>query len=194
MTLRAVLGARIDALDVAAAETLRVASVIGITFLEEDLVALLDRPTAPSTLQLLVDDGLVQPAGDRQWRFAHPLIHDTAYAGLLASRRRALHARSAELLAHKPPVLVPLGQIATHWAAAGDAARALPLLREAAATAMAIGAVAEAAAFWRQAATLAAFEDPDAAAADQAQADMALATARSMVEAASGTGTTGSSG
>ena len=193
VTLRAVLGARIDALDAASAETQRVGSVIGITFLEDDLVALLDRPTAPSTMQRLVDDGLIQPAGDGLWRFAHPLIHDTAYAGLLASRRRALHARSAELLAQKPPVLVPLGQIATHWAAAGDAKKALPLLREAAATAMAIGAVAEAAAFWRQPATLAAFDDPEAAAADQAQADTALAAARSMVEAPSGSETAGSS-
>ena len=36
------------------------------------------------------------PVDDGTWRFSHPLVHDAAYAGLLASRRRRLHARLAD--------------------------------------------------------------------------------------------------
>jgi hypothetical protein len=61
--------------------------------------------------------------------------------------------------------------------AAGDAARAIPLLREAAESAVALGAVAEAAAFWRQAADLAAVDDPVAAERDRARATEALESA-----------------
>jgi hypothetical protein len=58
--------------------------------------------------------------------------------------------------------------------AAGDAPRAIPLLREAGESALALGALAEAAAFWRQAADLAAADDPAGAAADRARAADAL--------------------
>jgi hypothetical protein len=44
--------------------------------------------------------------------------------------------------------------LAVHRAAAGDRVRAIPLLADAAATALAMGAPAEAAAFWRSAADL----------------------------------------
>jgi len=159
-----------------------VASVIGITFTEEDLRGLLGAQGGERAIERLVDAALIAPAGDGTWRFAHPLIHDTAYAGLLASRRRLLHTRLADLIAGKPPIVVPLGLIATHRAAAGDAARALPLLREAAATAMAVGAAAEASGFWRAAAALSAGDDPPGAATDMAQAAAALVAAQAVRE------------
>jgi predicted ATPase len=109
-----------------------------------------------------------------RWRFAHGLIHDAAYAGLLASRRRVLHARLADRLEAGPEPSTP-SQIAAHRIAAGDIARAIPLLREAAESAVALGAVAEAAAFWRQAADLAAPDDPEGAEADRTRAAEALA-------------------
>ena len=43
-------------------------------------------------------EAIVQPVDGGDWRFAHPLIHDAAYAGLLASHRRVLHARLADQL------------------------------------------------------------------------------------------------
>lgn len=178
VTLRAVLGARIDALDTTEREVLRVASVIGMTFGAGLLGELHASTVEPATLQRLTDAALIERADDGAWRFAHPLIRDAAYRGLLAARRRTLHARLADELEGRPGAA--LGEVATHRAAAGDAARALPLLREAADSAMRLGAAAEAAAFWRQAAALSSADAPADAAIDQARADEALAAARAL--------------
>ncbi len=169
VTLRAVLGARIDALSPGAREALGVASVIGITFRESLVEELLDESIRAGVFDRLAEAALIAPAEDGQWRFAHGLIHGAAYAGLLASRRRVLHALLADRLETTPETAAP-GQIAAHRVAAGDAERALPLLREAAESALALGAAAEAAAFWRQAAELAEDDDPDAAALDRERA------------------------
>ena len=173
ITLRAVLGARIDGLPAAAREALGVASIIGITFRPSVVEELLGRPLDPDAFENLAQSLLVVPHDGARWRFAHALIHDAAYAGLLASRRRELHRRLADRLERGPDMATP-GQIAAHRMAAGDAARAIPLLREAAESAVTLGAVAEAAAFWRQAADLAAIDDPAAAQRDRARAAEAL--------------------
>ncbi len=183
VTLRAVLGARIDALEPAGRDAIGVASVIGITFREGLVEQLLGHALPDRTLDQLAEAALIRPGDDGEWRFAHALIRDAAYAGLLASRRRALHARLADHLEERPQLAAP-GQIATHRVAAGDSSRALPLLREAAASALAVGAASEAAAFWQQAADLSATDDPDAAAIDRMRAAVAL-------EAASGPGSLG---
>ena len=185
VTLRAVLGARIDALDPVARDILGVASVIGIRFDVESVGDLLGgrRPT-PDALARLAEAALIEPAEDGEWRFAHALIHDAAYAGLLATRRRVLHATMADLLERRAGGVVPLGKVASHRAAAGDAARALPLLREAAVSAMTMGAAAEAAGFWRRAADLAEADDPDAARHDRRLAADAMAATRALREAA----------
>ena len=186
VTLRAILGARIDALDPAAREVLGVASVIGIRFDAESIGWLRGSdPPSPAVLDRLADAALITRAEDGEWRFAHPLVHDAAYAGLLTSRRRVLHARMADHLESRavPP---SVGKLAIHRAAAGDVARALPLLRDAAAQAMTLGAAAEAAAFWRQAADLAQADDPDGARRDRALADEAIAAGPSLRAAAAG--------
>jgi class 3 adenylate cyclase len=182
LTLRAVLGARIDALDPDAREILGVASVIGIRFSEKLVGDLLLEAPPADAFGRLAAAALIVPA-DGQWRFAHPLIHDTAYAGMLASRRRILHARLADYLEERVPAAT-VAQIAGHRAAAGDLPRALPLLREAAGSALALGATNEAAAFWRQAADLAAIADPESAAIDRARAAEAVEAARLLRETA----------
>ena len=111
VTLRAVLGARIDALEPAGREALGVASIIGITFGESLVEQLLGEPLPPQTLDHLAEAALIRRGGDGEWRFAHALIRDAAYAGLLASRRRALHARLADHLEARPQAAAP-GQIA----------------------------------------------------------------------------------
>jgi adenylate cyclase len=169
VTLRAVLGARIDALPSEAREVLGVASVIGITFHPAIVEELLDEPLEAAALDHLAAGALIVPHDEGRWRFAHALIHDAAYAGLLASRRRDLHGRLADRL-EVTARGTATGQIAAHRVAAGDAPRAIPLLRDAAESALALGAVAEAAEFWRQAADLAVAEDPEGAAADRARA------------------------
>ena len=172
ITLRAVLGARIDGLDPDARRAVGVASVIGIRFHEDELAGLLDGPVDPGVLPRLAQEAIVQPIDGAAWRFAHPLIHDAAYAGLLASHRRELHARMADRLEGRDGPLV-IEQLAAHRAAAGDAARAVPLLRAAAQRAVTMGAGLEAAALWRRAAELTEPTDPVAAAADRHAASSA---------------------
>ena len=175
LTLRAVLGARLDGLDEPTRDVLGVASVIGIGFGLAELEDLLGEPIPPGTLDRLVDAALIVPsAGNGTWRFSHPLVHEAAYAGMLASRRRRLHARLADRLETKPPVSIET--LAVHRAAAGDAAAAIPLLVEAATAALAVGAPNEAAAFWRNAAELA--SEPGEIARFRAAADAALEAAR----------------
>ena len=176
LTLRAVLGARIDSLDAPAREVLGVASVIGIGFADADIEDLLERPIPPGTLDRLVDAALVLPVDAGTWRFSHPLVQDATYAGLLASRRRRLHARLADRIEAGPrPVSVPA--LAAHRAASGDAERAIPLLVEAASAAQAMGAASEAAGFWRTAAELTTDESDQARFRDAA-ASAAVASSR----------------
>ena len=92
------------------------------------------------------------------WRFCHPLIHDAAYRSLLASDRRSLHTRVADRIEATQPITA-IGAIARHRAAAGDAARAIPLLIEAAEQAAGLGAGTEAAAYYGAAADLAVGSD-----------------------------------
>ncbi len=163
VTLRALLGARIDALSATSREALGVASVVGISF-KTDLVAdLIGRRVSRATFERLAEAALVVPMDRRgNWRFAHALIRDAAYAGLLTSRRRALHTRLADRLAARPST--GIGQEAQHRVAAGDHERALPLLEAAAQAALKVGATVEAAAFLRTAAELSAADKTRAAA------------------------------
>jgi predicted ATPase len=171
LTLRAVLGARIDALPTAARDALGVASVIGMRFDQARIEALMGGPLPPGTLERVADAGLVVP-DERGWRFSHPLIHDTAYAGVLAVRRRQLHASFADQLEARQGTRA-MSLIAVHRAASGDAVRAIPLLEAAAGAALALGAATEAASFWRTAAELT--TDATEAAAYRSRAAEALA-------------------
>jgi adenylate cyclase len=173
ITLRAVLGARIDALPAHARSALGVASVVGFTFRAFEVEELLGAPLDHATVDHLIDAALIVQHEENAWRFAHALIHDAAYAGLLASRRRELHARLADRL-EAGGASATAGRIAAHRVAAGDIVRAVPLLRAAAESALALGAPPEAAAFWRQAADLAAVDDAEAAARDRERAASAL--------------------
>jgi hypothetical protein len=119
VTLRAVLGARIDALDPAGREALGVASIIGITFRTDLIEQLLGDTLLPDTLDRIAEAALIRRGDSDDWRFAHALIRDAAYAGLLASRRRTLHARLADHLELQPRAAAP-GQIAAHRVASCD--------------------------------------------------------------------------
>ena len=154
VTIRALLGARIDSLSDDAREILRLASVVGMTF-EEPFVAEIAGKTVEATIyERLADASLivrVDAAG--RWRFGHPLIHDAAYAGLLGTRRRQVHARVADRL-EAGGTRGAIGVLARHRAAAGDKERGAPLLIEAAEDSLAVGAADEAAQFWTAAAEL----------------------------------------
>ena len=153
-TLRALLGSRIDALSPDSRTVLRVASVIGMSFRENVVEEVLEERIAPDQYERLAEAAMIVPGdGSGGWRFCHALIHDAAYASLLATDRRALHTRVADRIEASPRA-GPIGVIARHRAAAGDSARAVPLLERAAASALGLGARAEAAAYLETAAGL----------------------------------------
>jgi predicted ATPase len=154
VTIRALLGARIDTLSENAREILRMASVIGMVFRESFVEEVVGESVDPAVYERLAEASLIVAIdGGGQWRFGHPLIHDAAYSGLLASRRRQVHARVADRL-EASSTLGAIGVVARHRAAAGDRDRAVPLLIEAADEALAVGAAEEAAQFWMAAAEL----------------------------------------
>jgi class 3 adenylate cyclase len=163
VTLRALLGSRIDALAADARAVLRVAAVIGIGFRESVVEDVLAEPIEPGVFERLADAAMIVPTDARGgWRFCHPLIHDAAYRSLLSTDRAALHTRVADgLSAGDADHLV--AAIAHHRAAAGDAARAIPLLLRVAEQASSVGATEEAASNLEIAATLE--RDPVTAAA-----------------------------
>ena len=163
LSLRALLGARIDALPPRQRAALEVASVIGVTFQDWLLSDLQGGSEVGEDLRQLAEAGvLIRCEGEAGesgevpdpspcWRFRHQLFHDAAYGRLLSDRRRHLHTALADRLETVEPA-VDAAELARHRMAAGDTARAVPLLERAAQEAEAMGAMAEAEAF-RQAAT-----------------------------------------
>jgi adenylate cyclase len=167
LSLRALLGARIDSLPPAQRSALEVASVFGMTFSESALLALCGEGVGGVDLRGLAEAGIVagaeepgMPSG--RWRFRHQLFLDAAYGRLLADRRHMLHGALADLLETSDP-RPDIAELARHRVAAGDGARALPLLEQAAREAAALGAVSEAEAFSRAAAEIRGRGDPIAA-------------------------------
>ena len=132
-TIRNVVLARLDRLPAAERAALQAASIAGQRF-DPALVAHLTGAPAPfvqARARDLVRDG---GAGD-ELVFSHALIRDGAYASLLHSSRRELHARAAEWFASRDPVLRaehleraedPLAQQAFLEAARAVAARLRP--------------------------------------------------------------------
>ncbi|HEY7736979.1 MAG TPA: adenylate/guanylate cyclase domain-containing protein [Candidatus Limnocylindrales bacterium] len=173
VSLRAVLGARIDALTSDAREALGVASVVGDTFADDVVAELLGGRPVHVALDRLARAALVVPVDARRtWRFGHVLIRDAAYAGMLSTRRRELHARLAEILERDRWASPTL--LARHRIAAGQHQRAIPHLVAASDAALAVGAIDEAAISLRQAADLA--DDAEQAAGFRQRADELMVT------------------
>ena len=113
-------------------------------------IAGLDSEQLMQALEPAVAAGLLAPV-DSGWgyRFRHPLIQESIYAGTPRVERARLHARTATALEALPATDAParLPALAYHWSAAGplgDPARAVMYLRQAAAAAARAGAWADA--------------------------------------------------
>src|SRR5262245_32038035 len=102
-TVQAVLAARIDRLSPADKALLQTASVVGkdvplgvlqtmAELAEDELHAAIGRLQAA---EFLYETSLFP---NPEYTFKHALTHEVAYGGLLAERRRALHARAAETI------------------------------------------------------------------------------------------------
>jgi len=175
VTLRALLGSRIDALSAEDRTLLRIGSVIGITFREAVVDDVLGETVSAARYERLAEAAMVVPTdGTGGWRFCHPLIHDAAYRSLLATDRAILHTRVADRLEAREPD-GPISAVARHRVAAGDARRAIPLLLRAADQAIQLGAAPEGAGYLETAAALE--TDPEAASTYRQRAAEARGTA-----------------
>jgi DNA-binding CsgD family transcriptional regulator len=149
-SLRDILLARVDALDDNTQHVLRCAAIIGRSHDHRLLAAtaelpepvLLDALRNAAEHQILVTDGI-------EYRFRHALVHEAVYDDLLPGDRVALHARVAELLREHPQwfdgtTAQLVSELACHWDAAHDSARALTASFDAARAAERMYAYAEA--------------------------------------------------
>jgi len=103
-TIEALLAARLDQVGVSARTVAEHAAVIGEEFAREELGELLDdgaRPGLDRHLEDLLRHELLQrvaaPAMNG-WQFAHLLVRDVAYQGMLKKLRAELHERFADRL------------------------------------------------------------------------------------------------
>ena len=138
-TVLAAISARIDSLPAAGRTALLHASVIGQTFWRDVLAHLGDVPDVDEALDALEARGLVQRRsqsqveGDVEFTFKHVLIRDTAYGMLPRAARRELHAATAAHVERSVPDPAEIGWVlAYHWREAGEPARAIAYLLQAA--------------------------------------------------------------
>ncbi len=146
--------ARLDRLDDASRQVLQAASVLGREF---DF-ALLRRASGRSeeetlgALDTLLGANVLVERAER-YDFAHPLVAAVVQKGMSAARRAFVHRRAAQALqVLEANRLAPIaGQLADHYAQAGDPARAAHYNQMAAERAVALAAPEEAVNFYRQA-------------------------------------------
>ncbi len=91
-TVKGVVTARVDRLDLASQLLLKVASVIGRTF---ERALLDDVLGTPGQLEPLVELDLVRPLGGERFLFKHALTQDAVYELMLVAQRRELHRKVA---------------------------------------------------------------------------------------------------
>jgi tetratricopeptide (TPR) repeat protein len=100
-TIQALLAARLDLLEQPERSVIEPASVIGLTFAQDAVAELVGADTAPEVPGRLESIGrkeLIRPSPDSTpeevaFRFAHVLIRDAAYNGLLKRARADFHER-----------------------------------------------------------------------------------------------------
>ena len=118
-SIEAVVTADIDRLAASDRIALRYASVLGVTFDEDLLRAVLGDEAALDEELWERLKGLVDRDASGSMRFRNSLVHDTAYEGLPFRRRRELHARAAEAIERAASSLEDeAATLALHYAAA----------------------------------------------------------------------------
>jgi class 3 adenylate cyclase/tetratricopeptide (TPR) repeat protein len=156
-TLRGAIRARIDRLDDDAREVLRVASVIGRSFPDRLLQAMLpDQAAMEKTLGDLCAAGFIREhrrVPELEHVFKHALVHDVAYDSILVQQRRDLHRLVATTIEREYAGRLDdfLSVLAFQFANAGEWAKAREYLIKAGDQAIRIAADAEALALYREA-------------------------------------------
>ncbi|HEY1880307.1 MAG TPA: AAA family ATPase [Caulobacteraceae bacterium] len=130
-TLLDSLSARLDRLG-GAREVAQLGAVLGREFTFDLVKAVSKMPEADlkSGLDRLADAELVYVRGappEATYLFKHALILDAAYASLLKSSRRQLHARAAQAITEGFPAIAEAQPevLARHWNAAGEVDKAI---------------------------------------------------------------------
>jgi class 3 adenylate cyclase/tetratricopeptide (TPR) repeat protein len=148
-TVNGVIAARVDRLSQEAREVALVASVIGRTFSERLLTAVdTESRDVRGALDELHQRALIRPirGAEDDHAFAHALIQEAIYAGLLVRRRRELHARVAAAMERLLGEHADenYGVLAYHYAQAEDWSKAQEYLFKVGDQALRIAADAEA--------------------------------------------------
>jgi class 3 adenylate cyclase/tetratricopeptide (TPR) repeat protein len=140
-TVQAVVRSRIDRLEPAARDLLRLASVVGREIPARVLVRLAEVEGADADLAKCLDElerlellQAVQLAREPGYRFKHATTQEVTYETLLHQRRTAVHRRVAETLEslHADRIDEHVEELARHYVQAGDDAKAVEFLARAA--------------------------------------------------------------
>jgi class 3 adenylate cyclase len=155
-TLRDSLMARLDR-SPAVKEVAQMGAAIGREFSYELLAAVAPTPKTDldQALNQLTESGLAFRRGippETTYTFKHALVQDAAYDSLLKSRRQALHATIARVLAADFPQITATEPelLAHHLTAAGQGAAAIPFWQQAGTLALKRLALKEAIAYLNQ--------------------------------------------
>jgi DNA-binding CsgD family transcriptional regulator/tetratricopeptide (TPR) repeat protein len=131
-TVRDLLQGRVEALPDRTQQVLRVAAVAGRRVPHRLLAAVAgldDRELVAALRGAVAAQLLVIRPGEDGYQFRHALLQETVYGGLLPGERTRLHAAYAGALAERPELFdrsPAAAELAVHWDAAGEPARALP--------------------------------------------------------------------
>ena len=154
--VREIVTTRLARLSPTAQHLARLTAVAGRTVPHDLLTGLVDDPPGQA-LRELVDHGQLVIVEPDAYSFRHALIQEALYRDLLPGERRRAHARVAARLAERPELATRssaagvAAELAHHWDAAGEPARALAASVEAAAAAVDGLAPAEAHAHYERA-------------------------------------------
>ncbi|MEA2297986.1 MAG: hypothetical protein QOF77_922 [Solirubrobacteraceae bacterium] len=144
-TIASVIASRLDRLPPAAQTLLKVASVLGLSFAEDALLALagpraFEHRARLETLELLAATATDAPGAIA---FRHALIRDVVYSQLLYAQRRDLHRQAAEYYERTGAPGSTRAALAHHWEQAEQPARAVAHLVAAGEAALHAGAFRE---------------------------------------------------
>jgi DNA-binding CsgD family transcriptional regulator len=161
-TTRDLLDGRVQALAEQARWVLGVAAVAGRQVSHRLLAAVAgldDRQLDGALRQAVTHQLLVIRPGEDGYQFRHALLREVVDAGLLPGERARLHAGYARALSERPELAaaspaVAAAELAAHWDAAGEPARALPARVQAGLAAERARAFAEAYRHYERALTL----------------------------------------
>jgi DNA-binding CsgD family transcriptional regulator/tetratricopeptide (TPR) repeat protein len=123
----AVVRQRLERLSPEVVETLRIAAILGRTFMTGLLAEILSREEEQVEEQLheAVRIQIVRAAGDRIFTFSHDKIRECLYGEVTAARRRRVHGVIGQALEKRlpRPDAAQLAELAFHFTSSGDSAQ-----------------------------------------------------------------------